>query len=428
MATILQIDRHRPADQRRWTVGVLVASDCSRLAATLVAAGGQALGLRAEIVDGMIAEVPKDVASLFAQLTGPGAAVPPAAALEGAAALRALLAELQASVVNALLAQAGVAPARILAIGVHDPGLWSTGHGARMGYLGLCDAARLAELTGLNVIDAFPARDVARGGLGGPLTPLAEWVLLRAPGLNRVLLDLGRTTRLSFLPRDLEHGEPRVLGFDVGPGMRLLDLLVQRLTGNEQAFDPGGRFAVQGRRLDELIEHWMADPYLRRPLPRWQPRGVRPERYLVDALQMAVQTGWSVRDLLCTATHFIAETVALAIHKRMPEDVTVDQVVFTGGGQHNGMLLREIATLFPEAPLVRVDELGIEGEALGPASIALLALFHLDQVPSNRPELTGTDVPRVLGRLTPGSPQSWQRLLTEMANSRPVVRPLRAAL
>ena len=79
------------------------------------------------------------------------------------------------------------------------------------------------------------------------------------------------------------------------------------------------------------------------PLPRWHPRGVRPERFLTDALQLAVESGWSVRDLLCTATHFIAETVALALRKTLPEDAAVDELIVTGGGQHNGMLLREIA-------------------------------------------------------------------------------------
>ena len=92
------------------------------------------------------------------------------------------------------------------------------------------------------------------------------------------------------------------------------------------------------------------------------------------------------------------------------------------------MLLRELGRPLPGVPLVPVEESGTESEAIGPACLALLALFHLDQVPANRPEVTGAEVGRVLGRLTPGSPQNWQRLLSEMAEGRPVVRPLRSAL
>ena len=429
MAATLRLHPPSSGDSRRWTIGILVSSDCRRLAATIVACAGRGVELEPEIVDGMTAEVPSDAAALFDQLAEPGAGPAPIDAADAVATLRARLADLQAGVVNALLGQAGITPAQILAIGVHDPGWWTGAKGSRVSYLGLCDAARLAELTGLSVVDAFPARDVALGGQGGPLTALAEWILLRAPLLNRVLLDLGRTTRLSYLPRAAHgHGEPRLLSFDVGPGMRLLDLLAQRLTDGEEAFDPGGRFAVQGRRMQELIDHWLDDPYFRRPLPRWHPRGVRPERFLLEAVQMAVERGWSIRDLLCTATHFVAECVALAIYRRMPEDLAVDQVILTGGGRQNGMLLRELGGALPGVSLLPVEEVGMESEALGPACFALMAFFHLDQVPANRPAITGAEVGRVLGRLTPGSPQNWQRLLSEMAEGRPVVRALRSAL
>jgi anhydro-N-acetylmuramic acid kinase len=233
---------------------------------------------------------------------------------------------------------------------------------------------------------------------------------------------------MSYLPRDRRgHGASRILSFEVGPGMRMLDQLTRRLTGGEHDYDPGGRLAVQGRRIAELHEHWLTDPYFRRPLPRWQPRGVRPERFLLDAMRTAVDRGWSVRDMLCTATHFIAETIALAVRRCLPGDTKVDEIVLTGGGQHNGMLLREIATRLPEIPITRMGQFGPSGEALVPACIALLALFHLDEVPANLSAVTGTEVPRVLGRLTPGSPQSWKRLLAELTTRRPATRPLRAA-
>jgi len=145
-------------------------------------------------------------------------------------------------------------------------------------------------------------------------------------------------------------------------------------------------------------------------------------------MKMAVDRGWSVRDLLCTATHFVAEAVALAARRDLPQDAKIDEVLIAGGGQHNGMLLREIAVRLPGAPIVRLGELGVPSEALGPASVAVLALFHVDQVPANRPEVTGAEIARVLGQLTPGSPQNWQRLLAEMATCRPAARSLRSAL
>jgi len=423
MATFLRLDMSHLGNGRRWAVGVLVSSTCGKATAALVGAAGRGLQSEVRVAGALSAAVPRETGLRFAALTRAGPS-----AVSSLAVCRAQLAEIEAALVTDLLRGLGVAPDRVLAVGVHDPGVWSLERGGPTGYLGLCDAARLAELTGLNVIDAFPARDLAQGGQGGPIAAVAQWVLLKDHTRSRVLLDLGRTVRMSYLPAAVGgHASSRILSFEVGPGTGLLDMLAERLTANEHHFDPGGRLAAQGHRLDELIEHWLSDPYFDRPLPRWHPRGVRPERFLTDALQKAVQHGWSVRDLLCSATHFIAETVAVALRRRLPEDATIDEVVVCGGGQKNGMLLREIGRL-AEVPLLRIGELEIPDETLGPASIAMLALLYLDQVPANPTAITKAEIPRLLGRLTPGSPLNWQRLLTTIAGSSPAVRPLRSAV
>lgn len=423
MATVLRLDVPHTGDGRRWTAGVLVSSRCTHAAAALVATSGRGLDVRVEVAGAVRDAVPGETAAMFAPLAGSRTS-----AIASVAVFRTQLAELQAAQVGELLATLGVAPSRVLAVGVHDPGIWSQAGSSPGGYLGLCDAAAVAEATGLNVIDAFPARDLANRGQGGPVTPLAEWLLLADPQKSRVLLDLGRTVRISYLPATVaDNSAARILSFDVGPGTCLLDLLTHRLTGGQHRFDPGGRLAVQGRRVAELIDHWMSDPYFDRPLPRWHPQGVRPERFLGDALQMAVRHDWSVRDLLCSAVHFIARSIADALRRRLPEDARLDEIVVTGGGRHNGMLLREIARA-AEVPLLPITELGIPDEALGPACIAVLAQLYLDQIPANSTAVTRTEVPRLLGRLTPGSPRNWQRLLNTTAGSNPAVRPLRSAL
>ncbi|MBN2474259.1 MAG: anhydro-N-acetylmuramic acid kinase [Pirellulales bacterium] len=423
MATLLRFDMPRTGGGRRWTAGVLVSSKCTQAAAALIAADGHGTDAQARAAGAVTAEIPNKTVALFGSLAGT-----PGASAGSIALLRAQLAEIEAALMADLLSGLGVAPSRVLAVGVHDPGLWHTARGEPAGYLGLCDAARLAEATGLNVIDAFPARDLAQGGLGGPITAMSQWMLLRHAQRGRVVLDLGRTVQISYLPPTLaDKAASRILSFEAGPGTAMLDLLAERLTGGRHRFDPGGRLAVQGRRIPELLEHWLSDPYFDRPLPRWHPQGVRPERFLSDSMQMAVDFDWSVRDLLCSATHFIAETIVRAISRRLPEDARISEVVIAGGGQQNGMLLREIGRA-TKLPLVRIGDLGYPDDAFGPACIALLALLHLDQVPANATAVTKTDVPRLLGRLTPGSPQNWQRLLQACAGSSPAVRPLRSAV
>jgi len=422
MARTLRLDPSHRDDHRRWLAGVLVSSRCARVTAALVSVSGHGLDARIEIVATAAVKVPLETAAMFAAM-----ASSPSSPLGMLAPFRATMAEVQASAVDELLDRSGVSAHSLLAVGVHDPGLWKLGRKGPVAYLGLCDAARLAETTGLNVIDAFPARDVAQGGLGGPITAIAQWLLLRDPQQCRVLLDLGRTAHLTYLPASgLADPASRILAMDVGPGTQLLDELAQRLSSGEQRFDPGGRLAVQGRRIPELIQHWLKDPYFSQPLPRWHPRGVAPERFLTDALQKAVGASWSVRDLLCSATHLLAETVVLALRTRLPEDVTIDEILVTGGGQHNGMLLREIGRL-AGVPLARIGDTAL-AEGLEPSAVAVLAMLYLDQVPGNATAITNAAVPRLLGRLTPGSPQAWQRLLQSAVERVTPARPLRAAL
>ena len=409
----------------RWAIGLYVSYRCRRVEGVLISTSGRGGDSWIDIKAAKAIDVPEATAALFRQLSG---TLTGTILHDALPSLRGGLAEVQAKLCDALLSQAAVPESRILAVGVHDPGIWGEGQSSPQAYLSLCDAARLAELTGLNVIDAFPARDLAQGGQGGPITVLPEWILLQDPLQDRLLLDLGRTIRMTYLPagRDAD-ALARILAFEAGPGTRLLDELTHRLTGGSRSFDRGGSLAVQGRRIDNLLEHWLRDPSFNRPLPRWHPCGIQPERFLADAIRMAVDSGWSVRDLLCTAAHLIAESVARAL-RWLPSDVQIDQMLLTGGGRHNGLLLREIGDRLPGLSTIHVQELGVPDGILSAASIAVLVLCHIDQMPAAPKAANGAEPTCVLGRLTPGSPPNWQRLLREMTAAAAIDRPLRKAV
>lgn len=423
MVETLRFPGPRAGDDRRWFVGLSVASRCQEVSAALVAVRGRGLEARIDVVGRHVEPARHEAIMLFQQLSGQGSP-----SLEQLGELRALLAETQAAAVGELLGAQGIAASRILALGVCDAGWWKAARPNAWSYAGLCNAWRLAESSGLSVVDAFPARDLAQGGQGGPLAALPEWLILRDPPRDRILLDLGRTTRLSLLPAgEGSQATGRILSFEVGPGTRLLDELAQRFSGGQHKFDPGGRLAVQGRHIPDLLDHWLANPYFERAVPRWHPHGVRPERFLGDALELAVRNGWAVRDLLCTATHLVAESIARAFCRRLPGDLNDVKLIVSGGGQHNGLLLQEITTR-AGSKIVKLEELLPQPEALEPACAAVLAMCYIDQTPANLPACTGAELPRLLGRLTPGSPQNWQRLLATMHESHSTARPLRAAL
>jgi 1,6-anhydro-N-acetylmuramate kinase len=236
---------------------------------------------------------------------------------------------------------------RVLALSVDGPRLWHRA-GGLTGCINLCDTARLAELTGQNVIDAFADRDLAQGGGGRPLTPLPFWMLLHDPMKTRLVVCRRQRIELIWLPASRDAvGASRVLYVELSRG----------------------------------------------------------EGSATEA----------------------AELVAGCLRERLPQTPAVAELVLCDQGS-TPALAEALARRLPSIPVVDVAALGVPSAALRPAAAALLGLLHLDQVPANSSAITGARVPRVLGRLTPGSPQNWQRLVRELAAAKPSVIALRSAV
>ncbi len=404
-------------------IGIQVRSRCREVAGVLVRTEQAGLNAHFELLHSTSMQTPSIDAKRYEAL-----AAGRASASESSLLAR-NLAAIQAEIVRRLIATRPEVADGLFAVGVHDPGLWHVSRDEPTCYASLCDPARLAELTGLCVVDAFPARDLAAGGLGGPVTALAQWLLLHDPDRSRILLDLGRTSRLAYLPAARTgNGLDGVLAFDIGPGTSLLDELARQFTEGKVDYDPGGHLAVQGKKIPDLIDHWLGDPYFKKSLPRWYALGVQPNDELQETVRMAVDCGWTIRDLLCTATHFIAECVKQAIVDRLPADPPTEEILIAGGGAQNGMLIKEIRARLPGNVLTRCTQLGLTDAVLDAACVAVLVMLHVDQVPANHTAITGSDGPRVLGRLTPGSPPAWRRLVQVVGAATKDVTSLRSAI
>jgi anhydro-N-acetylmuramic acid kinase len=432
MGNLLRFDRRRqPDDRGRTAAGVYVDPRCRRILAASVHARGRGFETIADVVADAAAALPGAVTDRFNRLVSALSGKESASVSELLATINVDLAKATCDVLSEIQGKAPPGSGRFLVVAVEFPELRFRA-AQRVRAIEPCDPAFLAEATGMNIVDAFTRRDIACGGHGGPLHAIPEWLLLRDRRFDRVMLYLGPTVHLTYLPhgRDATFAN-RILSFDAGPGVDMLDPLASRLTAGRERSDDGGRLAAQGCRLEPLLTHWLADPYFESPLPRWQPRGVSAERFLGDAFEMAIRRDWSIRDLLCTATHFIAEVSARAVYRHVPLKSGSDrpiQIVVAGEGRKNGMLLREISARLPEFSVRRIEDIGFPDKALRPASTAVLGLMHLDQTPANSPSVTGVDVARVLGRLTPGNPQNHQRLLVCLGGTTPAVRPLRGAV
>jgi anhydro-N-acetylmuramic acid kinase len=336
--------------------------------------------------------------------------------------LHRVLGEALAGAARQVLDEARVSAVQVMAIGWPGHVLWHAPDGRYPATLGLGMVEVVAERTGLTVLSDCAGRDVVLGGQGLPWTALVDQRLFQHATENRVLVHLGGVVTVVALPADPGPALRHVLGFQAAPGTRLLDGLMQLLTGGREPFDPGGKYAVQGRCIETLLQRWLQHPVLLRKPPKCVPADEFGPDFLQQAVQRARDQGHNLHDVLCTATQFVARAVVLALRHHIPWPPA--RVLLSGGGVRNGLLWRLLEQQLAPLPLESLDAHGVPAHARKAVAAAGLAALTMDAVPGNVPAVTGATGPRLLGHVTPGSSGNWARCLAWMANQ---TAPLRLA-
>lgn len=285
---------------------------------------------------------------------------------------------------NALLAEAGVDPTSIAALGSHGQTVRHKPLGDFPFTMQLGDPSIIAELTGINTVADFRRADVAAGGQGAPLAPAFHKVAL-ANGNQRALLNLGGIANVTVFN---DVGD--VLGFDTGPANCLMDAWAMRHLGT--ARDDGGVWALQGVVNPELLSRLLDDSYFALPAPKSTGR----EQFNLDWLEPRLVDGISAVDVQATLLALSVQTIASAIHDNGP---AVDEVLGCGGGVHNAALMKALADALAPIKVGSTADIGIDPDFVEAATFAWLARERLHGRPGNLPSVTGARGPRLLGAI-----------------------------
>jgi anhydro-N-acetylmuramic acid kinase len=316
-----------------------------------------------------------------------------AAAIEGGtprslALLHAEVAEWAAEAVQVLLEGAGVPATDLAGIGFPGQTVW---HEPPRVTWQLGEPAVLAERFGVRVVGNFRARDVAAGGQGAPLVPVADVLLFGAPDAPRVLVNLGGMANLTYVPRRAE--EAGAFAFDTGPGVAVVDA-VARMVDPSLPFDVDGRLAARGRVDEAVVTDLLGDPYFAESPPKSTGR----ERFGA-AYAAALHARVPGPDGVATAAALTARSLAGALRRWVPGE---PEVVLAGGGRRHPGIVVGLRDRLGGADRVRLfDDLFFDGDAKEAVAFALLAYLTLHGQPGNLPAATGAAGARVLGSVTP---------------------------
>jgi anhydro-N-acetylmuramic acid kinase len=297
------------------------------------------------------------------------------------------LARCYAECVGALLP---AAPGPVRALAVHGQ---TIRHRPELGFTRQTNnPALLAELTGIDVIADFRARDVAAGGQGAPLVPAFHQARFGKPGQVRVVVNIGGIGNISVL-----HGDGRVSGYDTGPGNVLMDLWIARNLG--KSYDEDGAWAAAGQVDEALLKLLLDEPYFRQPPPKSTGRDLFHAPWL-DA-KLAQRPGPAPADVQATLTRLTAVSIARAIEDARGSQ-PVQAVYVCGGGAYNRVLLDDLAqALGGNTPVASTDELGVAPNRVEALAFAWLGYRFMRRQPGNLPAVTGAAGPRILGALYP---------------------------
>jgi len=258
--------------------------------------------------------------------------------------------------------------------------------------LQIAEGAVIARRTGAVTVSDFRTADIAAGGQGAPLVPMADWILFRKPGEAIALQNIGGIANVTIVTEELSG----VRGFDTGPGNALLDEATVLLTDGKLSCDWDGKMAQGGKLMPDLLEKLLAHPYFKKKPPKSTGREA-----FGRALVQEIISGRPLarrEDILCTLTHLTARSIKRAYDDFLG-DVGPSRVALCGGGAKNAFLVSLVRGLF-EVPVVTTDELGVPVFAREALCFAVLANETLAGNPGNVPNVTGASEPAVLGKIS----------------------------
>lgn len=253
------------------------------------------------------------------------------------------------------------------------------------------EASLIAERLGVPVVSDFRPRDIAAGGTGAPLVPYVDYFLYRHPKRRRAALNIGGIANITYIPAKAKP--ENVIAFDTGPGNMVVDALAERATRGKQKFDKDGKLARRGHVNPKLLDRLLRDPFIQSKPPKSAGR----EQYGREFVERLLKTGERIEDLIATATALTAAAVAYSVERFTGP---VDDLIVSGGGAHNPVMMAYLAAFLPGAKVATSAAFGVDVDAKEAIAFAILAYETWRKRPSNLPSATGARHPVILGKIS----------------------------
>ena len=234
----------------------------------------------------------------------------------------------------------------------------------------LGDGKLLAKCLEIPVINDFRSEDVKNGGEGAPLTPIFHSVLAKKLTKPVAILNIGGVANVTWVGKQIDE----LMAFDVGPGNAMIDDWV--FSQGLGDYDKNGGIAAKGFVNADILNRYLSHDFFRQKPPKSLDR---------NSFSLELVKGLTIEDATATLSEFTAESVRNS-QVFFPSPVT--QWIVCGGGRLNRELMRMLEVKL-DAPVVRSEEVGWDGDALEAQAFAFLAVRSKMKLPLSFPNTTG---------------------------------------
>lgn len=310
-----------------------------------------------------------------------------------------ILGKFYANCINKFLKQKGINSENVDAIGSHGQTIHHLPFTEKFlsikyrSTLQIGDPSVIANQTGIITIGDFRTADVAVDGGGAPLVPYLDFLMFRSKKTDRILLNIGGISNLTYLPIDCAFND--VVAFDTGPGNMMIDYLSKKLFSKN--FDKDCKISKRGalnkKLFDEIKKN---DSFLLKKHPKSTGRELYSKRFVDGILEKyKSETG---ENILCTFTDYTAFSIADNI-KRLLKLKHKFEILVSGGGANNRLIMEGLKRYLPEAEISKVDSKGITTSNKEAVLFALLANETLNGNTTNLKSVTGAKKNVILGKI-----------------------------
>jgi anhydro-N-acetylmuramic acid kinase len=303
-----------------------------------------------------------------------------------------------------------LAPRKVTVIGSHGQTIYHQGRASKFPGVGsiastmqIGEAAVIAARTGITTIADFRPADMAAGGQGAPLVPFVDYVLFRDAKLGRVALNIGGIANVTVIPAAAKSSS--AFAFDTGPGNMVIDALIRHFTRGRETIDREARRALSGKSILRVLDQLLADPYLRIKPPKTAGREQFGEAFAERIIRWGKAHRETPNDLIRTVTILTPLSIADAFHRFIFPRAKIHELIVSGGGTRNPLIMAQLAASLPGMIVRTSDEFGVPSEAKEAFAFAILAYEAFHGRANNLPSATGARESAILGKVSYAPPR-----------------------